>query len=53
MEWIRIFPVYQDQFGLALATDHPLARKRKVSIEDLRDTPLILPARERNTGFRT
>jgi DNA-binding transcriptional LysR family regulator len=46
-------PVYQDPFGVALASDHPLARKRKVSIDDLRDLPLILPARERNTGFRT
>lgn len=45
-------PVYQDPLGLALAGDHPLARKRKVRIEDLRETPLILPAKERNTGFR-
>jgi DNA-binding transcriptional LysR family regulator len=46
-------PVYQDPFGLALASNHPLARRRKVSVADLRDMPLILPARERNTGFRT
>lgn len=45
-------PVYQDQFGLIIANDHALARKRKISITDLRETPLILPARERNTGFR-
>lgn len=45
-------PIYQDPFGLALASDHPLARRRKVRIEDLRDLPLILPARDRNTGFR-
>lgn len=46
-------PLYQDSFGLALASDHPLARRRKVRIEDLRDMPLILPAKERNTGFRS
>jgi DNA-binding transcriptional LysR family regulator len=45
-------PVYQDPFGLAVAGDHPLARKRKVSVADLRDMPLILTAKERNTGFR-
>jgi LysR family transcriptional regulator, benzoate and cis,cis-muconate-responsive activator of ben and cat genes len=45
-------PIYRDPFGLALASGHPLAHKRKVRIEDLRNTPLILPARERNTGFR-
>ncbi len=45
-------PVYRDPFGLALASDHPLARRRKVSVADLRDMPLIVPARERNTGFR-
>lgn len=45
-------PIYQDPFGLALAGDHPLARKRKIRIDDLRDIPLILPAKERNTGFR-
>jgi DNA-binding transcriptional LysR family regulator len=45
-------PIYQDPFGLALASGHPLARKRKIRIEDLRNTPLILPAKERNTGFR-
>lgn len=44
--------IYQDPIGLVLANDHPLARKRKIRIEDLRDTPLILPAKERNTGFR-
>jgi DNA-binding transcriptional LysR family regulator len=46
-------PLYQDRFGLALASDHPLARRRKVTLEDLRDLPLILPAKERNTGFRS
>lgn len=45
-------PIYQDAFGLALAGNHPLARKRKIRIDDLRDMPLILPAKERNTGFR-
>jgi DNA-binding transcriptional LysR family regulator len=45
-------PIYRDAFGLALASGHPLARKRKIRLEDLRNTPLILPARERNTGFR-
>ncbi len=46
-------PLYRDPFGLALASDHPLARRRKVKLEDLRDLPLILPGKERNTGFRS
>lgn len=45
-------PIYQDPFGLVLANDHPLAHKKKVTIGDICDFPLILPARERNTGFR-
>lgn len=45
-------PIYQDRFGLVLANDHPLARKRKVRINDLRDVGLILPSKERNIGFR-
>jgi DNA-binding transcriptional LysR family regulator len=45
-------PIYQEPFGLLVASDHPLARRKKVSIGDLRDTPLVLPAKERNTGFR-
>ncbi len=45
-------PVYLDPFGLIVANDHPLARKKKVRIKDLRDVPVILPAKERNTGFR-
>jgi DNA-binding transcriptional LysR family regulator len=46
-------PLYRDPFGLALPSDHPLARRRKVKLEDLRDLPLILPAKEHNTGFRS
>jgi DNA-binding transcriptional LysR family regulator len=45
-------PIYQDPFGLAVASDHLLARRRKIRLEDLRDLPLILPAKDRNTGFR-
>lgn len=45
-------PIYQDPLGLALSADHPLARKRKISLSDLRDVPLILASKERNTGFR-
>lgn len=45
-------PVYQEPFGFVLANDHPLARKRKIRIGDLHDVPLLLPAQERNTGFR-
>jgi DNA-binding transcriptional LysR family regulator len=45
-------PIYQEPFGLLVANDHPFAQKKKVSIGDLRDTPLVLPAKERNTGFR-
>jgi hypothetical protein len=30
-----------------------LARRRKVKLEDLRNLPLVLPAKERNTGFRS
>lgn len=45
-------PIYQEPFGVVVANDHPLARKRRIALGDLRDVPLILPARERNTGFR-
>ncbi len=45
-------PIYQEPFGVVMANDHPLARKRRIALGDLRDVPLILPARERNTGFR-
>ncbi len=45
--------IYREPFGLLLACDHPLARRKKVCIRDLRDTALILPAKERNTGFRS
>jgi DNA-binding transcriptional LysR family regulator len=51
-EGLAGIPIYHDPFGLVLANDHPLARKRKVGIGDLRDVGLILPARERNVGFR-
>lgn len=46
-------PLYQEPFGLMMASDHQLARKRRIGICDLRDVPLILPALERNTGFRS
>jgi DNA-binding transcriptional LysR family regulator len=46
-------PIYREPFGLLIASDHPLARRKTLSIMDLCDTPLILPAKERNTGFRT
>lgn len=46
-------PIYQEAFGLMIASDHPLASKRKIGIRDLGDIPLILPAQERNTGFRS
>lgn len=46
-------PVYQEPFGLVMASDHPLARKRKIGVCDLRGVPLILPSLERNMGFRS
>jgi DNA-binding transcriptional LysR family regulator len=45
--------IYREPFGLVLPSDHPLARKRKIGISELNGVPLILPAKERNTGFRT
>lgn len=45
-------PIYQEPFGLVLSSDHALARKKKIGLGDLPGVPLILPARERNTGFR-
>ena len=45
-------PVYEEPFGLVVTRDHPIARKRNVEIDDLHGVRLILPARERNTGFR-
>lgn len=51
-EGLTGIPIYQDQFGLVMANDHPLARKRKVGIGDLRDLGLILPSKERNIGCR-
>jgi DNA-binding transcriptional LysR family regulator len=46
-------PIYREHIGLVLPNDHPLARKRRISISDLRGVPLILPAKERNIGFRS
>ncbi len=46
-------PISQEPFGLVIASDHPLARKRKIDVCDLRAVPLILAATERNTGFRS
>ncbi len=46
-------PIYQEPFGLVIPSDHPLARKRKIDICDLRGISLILPAHDRNTGFRS
>jgi LysR family transcriptional regulator, benzoate and cis,cis-muconate-responsive activator of ben and cat genes len=45
-------PVCQDPLGLVLAHRHPLACKRKMRIRDLGETPLILPSKDRNPGFR-
>jgi DNA-binding transcriptional LysR family regulator len=45
-------PVYREPFGLVLANDHPLARKRNIALADLGGVHLILPAKDRNTGFR-
>jgi DNA-binding transcriptional LysR family regulator len=45
-------PIYQDPFGVVLANDHPLSRRRKIKIEELCNVPLILPSKERNPGFR-
>lgn len=46
-------PIYQEPFGLVVPNDHPLARRRRISIGELRGVPLILPAKERNIGFRS
>lgn len=43
-------PLYDDQIVLALPLSHVLARKTSVSFEELKGTPLILPAR--GTGNR-
>lgn len=45
-------PIYEEPFGFVVARDDPLARRRQIAIGDLRGLRLILPARERNTGFR-
>lgn len=45
-------PIYQEPFGMVMPSDHPLARKRKLAVSDLRGAALILPAKDRNTGFR-
>jgi len=43
-------PLYDDQIVLALPLSHALAHKTSVALEELMDTPLILPAR--GTGNR-
>lgn len=45
-------PVCQDPLGLVVAHSHPFARRRKVHIRDLCETPLILASKDRNPGFR-
>lgn len=51
-ENVAAIPIYEEQFGLVLARDHPIAQKRQVAIGDLDGLQLILPAKERNIGFR-
>ena len=46
-------PIYQEPFGMVMRSDNPLAQKRRLSVRDLQGHPLILPAKERNTGFRS
>ncbi len=45
-------PIYEEPFGFVVARDDPLARRRQIAFGDLRGLRLILPARERNVGFR-
>jgi DNA-binding transcriptional LysR family regulator len=52
-EGLVAVPIYREPFGLLAARGHPLGKKRKVGIADLGEMPLILPAQERNTGFRS
>lgn len=46
----EFIPLFDDQIVLALASHHPLAGRGVLSLEDLGDTPLILP--RRGTGNR-
>lgn len=46
-------PLYREPLGLLVARDHPLAERRTVRVADLGGMPLIVPAQEPNTGFRS
>lgn len=40
---LRISPIMRDRWVAALPPDHPLAAKRSLALEELLDSPLILP----------
>jgi DNA-binding transcriptional LysR family regulator len=45
-------PLLRERFVAALASDHPLARRKSLSIADLADTPLILFPAHQNAKYK-
>lgn len=46
------YPVLRERVMVALEPDHPLAGRKKVSIAELADTPLILYPKHQNAQFK-
>lgn len=46
-------PILKDPLCVVMTSNHPLARKKTVQLEDLYNQRLILPARDRNVAFRS
>lgn len=49
LERLRIMPLWDEHLAIACAPNHPLARRRDVSLPALRDSPWILPPRGTHT----
>lgn len=43
--------LFEDPFVVALAAHHPLARRRRINVVDLKDLPLISYPKDPNSGF--